>query len=153
MEEDPAAGEARGLSGKLKQMKFMQRSAERAQAAAAERVERRRIDESHWRATYADGVIGGSSEAAAAPVAYEASYLRMPAGDTAVRADGTLGDGASSSSEGGGGVAVGRRSFGAFNPRVEEESRAAEARQQAEQRDQAADAADRAMAAALGRRS
>ncbi|KAJ2772847.1 hypothetical protein IWQ56_001214, partial [Coemansia nantahalensis] len=100
---------------------------------------RRRIDESHWRATYADDVVGEGGPRT--QVVYETSYLRMLGGDTAVRSDGTAG-GSGGSGGGSANVAVGRRSFKSFNAQVEEESRAAEA----QQRDQHAEHAESRMA-------
>ncbi|KAJ1733106.1 hypothetical protein LPJ61_001720 [Coemansia biformis] len=108
-------------------MKFMQRSADRAQADAERKVERRRIDESHWRATYADDVVG--EDRARVQVVYEPSYLRMPGGDTAVRGDGTQ---AGARGSDGASVTVGRRSFKSFNAQAEDASRESNARQRDE---------------------
>ncbi|KAJ2708166.1 hypothetical protein H4R19_004826 [Coemansia spiralis] len=141
----PADG--KHMSNKLKQMKFMQRSADRARADAELKVERRQIDESHWRATYADNVVDESRPRT--QVVYETSYLRMPGGDTAVRSNGAV-SGSSSAS-----VAVGRRSFKSFNAQVEEESRAAEAQQRdqyTEQIESRMTVDDETMAEALSKR-
>ncbi|KAJ2822533.1 hypothetical protein IWW50_004169 [Coemansia erecta] len=106
-------------------MKFMQRSEDRARADAERKIEQKRADESHWRATYADDVFSESKPRT--HVVYEPSYLKMPSGDTAVRSDGTRGGGSS------GDVALGRRSFKSFNAKVEQTSTDAETRQRDEQ--------------------
>ncbi|PIA19551.1 hypothetical protein COEREDRAFT_5381 [Coemansia reversa NRRL 1564] len=117
----------KNMSSKLKQMKFMQRSEDRARADAEKKIEKKRIDESHWRATYADDVVAEGKPRAR--VMYESSYLKMPAGDTAVRGNGTTGYGSGEINDT---LALGRRSFKSFNARVEEESRESAARQRSE---------------------
>ncbi|KAJ2083138.1 hypothetical protein H4R24_001051 [Coemansia sp. RSA 988] len=118
----------KNMSSKLKQMKFMQRSEDQARADAEKKIERKRIDESHWKVTYTDDVV--SEGKPRARVVYETSYLKMPAGNTAVRGDGTAGY---SSSDINDTIALGRRSFKSFNSRVEEETQELATRQRNEQ--------------------
>ncbi|KAJ2611189.1 hypothetical protein H4S08_003274 [Coemansia sp. RSA 1365] len=114
----------KNMSSKLKQMK---RSEDRARADAEKKIEKKRIDESHWRATYADDVVTEGKPRAR--VMYETSYLKMPAGDTVVRGNGTTGY---SSGDINDTLALGRRSFKSFNARVEEQSQESAARQRDE---------------------
>ncbi|KAJ2551444.1 hypothetical protein IWW35_002806 [Coemansia sp. RSA 1878] len=107
------------LSSKLKTMKFMQRSEDKARADAEQKIEQKRVDESHWHAIYADSVF---SKSTARTVEYEPSYLKMPSGDTAVKSDGTRGEGGNTS------VALGRRSFKSFNVQVEQANKDVEMR-------------------------
>ncbi|KAJ2362111.1 hypothetical protein H4S01_004943 [Coemansia sp. RSA 2610] len=146
MEADtkPGAADAKHLSSKLKTMKFMQRSEDRARADAERKIEQKRADESHWRAIYPDEIFSESK--ARTRVIYEPSYLKMPVGDTAVRGDGSRGDGGS------GNVALGRRSFKSFNAQVEQAAKDVEARQRDEhtaQFEQREGVNDEDMAAAL----
>ncbi|KAJ2806146.1 hypothetical protein H4R20_001804 [Coemansia guatemalensis] len=115
-------------------MKFMQRSEDRARADAEKKIEKRRIDESHWRATYTDDVVAEGKPRAR--VVYETSYLKMPAGDTAVRGDGTTGYSSGDISDT---IALGRRSFKSFNTRVEEESQESATQQRSEHAAQSED--------------
>ncbi|KAJ2503440.1 hypothetical protein GGH96_000230 [Coemansia sp. RSA 1972] len=112
------------LSSKLKTMKFMQRSEDRARADAEQKIEQKRVDESHWRAIYADSVFSKSTPRT---VEYETSYLKMPSGDTAVKSDGTRGEGGNSS------IALGRKSFKSFNVQVEQANKDVEMRERDEQ--------------------
>ncbi|KAJ1773250.1 hypothetical protein IW138_000811 [Coemansia sp. RSA 986] len=82
-------------------MKFMQRSADRAKADAEKKLERKMIDESHWRAVYSNDVV--SEERPKVQVIYETSYLKMPS-ESALAANDT---------------AVGRRSFNSFKQNAE----------------------------------
>ncbi|KAI8325995.1 hypothetical protein GQ54DRAFT_307975 [Martensiomyces pterosporus] len=135
------------LSSKLQTMKFMQRSADRAKADAEKKLERKMISESHWRASYPDDVV--PEEKPKVRVIYESSYLRMPKGDTTVRADGTATHGSSGS---GAGAFVGRRSFRLFNKQVEqlsEESAAQQREEESELREKRLAVDDETMAKAL----
>ncbi|KAJ2653612.1 hypothetical protein IWW40_000306 [Coemansia sp. RSA 1250] len=117
------------LSGKLKLMKFMQRSEDRARAETERKMEQKRVDESHWRAIYPDEVFAESEEPRVR-VLYEPSYMKMPAGDTAVRSDGSHGKGGDSD------IALGRRSFKSFNAKVEQANVDVEMRQRDEHTEQ-----------------
>ncbi|KAJ2667183.1 hypothetical protein IW148_000284 [Coemansia sp. RSA 1199] len=128
------------LSSKLKTMKFMQRSEDRARADAEQKIEQKRVDESHWRAIYADDVFSQTTQQ---KVEYETSYLKMPSGDTAVKSDGTRGDGGNKS------VALGRRSFKSFNAQVEQANKDVEMRQRGDQVEQVNTVDDEEMATKL----
>ncbi|KAJ2456289.1 hypothetical protein EV183_000216 [Coemansia sp. RSA 2336] len=117
------------LSSKLKLMKFMQRSEDRARAETERKMEQKRVDESHWRAIYPDEVFAESEEPRVR-VVYEPSYLKMPTGDTAVRSDGSHGNGGDSD------VALGRRSFKSFNAKVEQANEDVEMQQRDERTEQ-----------------
>ncbi|KAJ2156325.1 hypothetical protein GGF46_005264 [Coemansia sp. RSA 552] len=147
MQQSPS--EKRQMSGKLKQMKFMQRSEDRAREDAEKKVEKKRIDESHWRAVYADSEDTGSKPAVR--VVYEPSHLRMPTGDTAVRADGTPSSGGGSGGSSSG-SAYGRRSFRSFNAQVEEAGREAE-QQQRDESEARMSISEESMAAAMSKRA
>ncbi|KAJ2909189.1 hypothetical protein GGI21_002132 [Coemansia aciculifera] len=82
----------------------MRRSADRAKVDAEQKLEKRLINESQWRAVYADGVI--SKERPKARVVYEPSYLQMPKEDN--------GEGGENSKY------VGRRSFRSFNKKTDQ---------------------------------
>ncbi|KAJ2847693.1 hypothetical protein IWW36_003725 [Coemansia brasiliensis] len=120
---------AKQLSSKLKLMKFMQRSEDRARAETERKIEQKRVDESHWRAIYPDEVFS-ESDSPRVRVLYEPSYLKMPAGDTAVRSDGSCGNGDDND------VALGRRSFKSFNAKVEQSNVDVEMRQRDERTEQ-----------------
>ncbi|KAJ1790975.1 hypothetical protein LPJ59_005069 [Coemansia sp. RSA 2399] len=74
----------------------MQRSADRAKADAEKKLERRMIDESHWRALYSNDVV--SDERSKVRVVYETSYLKLPSGSASEAQ----------------GIVMGRRSFNSF---------------------------------------
>ncbi|KAJ1963474.1 hypothetical protein GGI12_002032 [Dipsacomyces acuminosporus] len=146
------------LSSKLQTMKFMQRSADRAKADAEKKLEKKRISESHWTASYSEDIV--PEEKTKVRVVYETSYLKMPKGSTTVRANGSpsthsAGCSSSSSSNGDGDGAkafVGRRSFKSFNKEVEkigEEAAAQQLEQLTEEREKLLTIDDQAMARTL----
>ncbi|KAJ2680751.1 hypothetical protein GGI25_000386 [Coemansia spiralis] len=89
----------------------MQRSADNAKVAAEKKLERKMIDESHWRATYPDDVV--SKERPKLQVVYETSYLKMLPGSSTVGSDSGTGIGGRDS------IVAGRRAFQSFNQPVE----------------------------------
>ncbi|KAJ1645024.1 hypothetical protein LPJ64_003356 [Coemansia asiatica] len=127
--------EDKGLSSKLQSMKFMKRSAEQAKLEAENKLERKIISDSHWRATYSSSDV--PEERLKTRVVYESSYLKMPQTDS------------SSVNRG-----IGRRSFRSFNKKTDQVNEEVEKTIRAEQmseEEKRTEEEDRKMAEALAK--